>query len=297
MYFIIYERSVIFMSRKIIFFDADGTIINKTFISSQTVASVNQLKMNGHIPVLATGRARKSIQQIVDILDLKYLICSSGNHIIINDQVIFQNYLSYNELQEIVCYFDLFGLRYTLECADFNYIQKGTEDLHLKRMMFLNRGEIDIENLKESFQQNYRFIKDLKSLKVQKIHWYEDPIMYYENPSPLDYQNIFDYFHNKYLVVPIMGNPLSIHGEISKKGVSKKSGMEKVLEYFHADIIDTYAIGDDYNDLEMLQYAKHTIAMGQAPREIKEVCEFITDDIYHEGFTKAMNHYQLINGD
>ena len=180
------------MSRKIIFFDADGTIINKTFISSQTVASVNQLKMNGHIPVLATGRARKSIQQIVDILDLKYLICSSGNHIIINDQVIFQNYLSYNELQEIVCYFDLFGLRYTLECADFNYIQKGTEDLHLKRMMFLNRGEIDIENLKESFQQNYRFIKDLKSLKVQKIHWYEDPILYYENPSPLDYQNIFD---------------------------------------------------------------------------------------------------------
>ena len=101
------------MSRKIIFFDADGTIINKTFISSQTVASVNQLKMNGRIPVLATGRARKSIQQIVDILDLKYLICSSGNHIIINDQVIFQNYLSYNELQEIVCYFDLFGLRYT----------------------------------------------------------------------------------------------------------------------------------------------------------------------------------------
>ena len=83
MYFIIYERSIIFMSRKIIFFDADGTIINKTFISSQTVASVNQLKMNGHIPVLATGRARKSIQQIVDILDLKYLICSSGNHIII----------------------------------------------------------------------------------------------------------------------------------------------------------------------------------------------------------------------
>lgn len=101
MYFIIYERSIIFMSRKIIFFDADGTIINKTFISSQTVASVNQLKMNGRIPVLATGRARKSIQQIVDILDLKYLICSSGNHIIINDQVIFQNYLSYNELQEM----------------------------------------------------------------------------------------------------------------------------------------------------------------------------------------------------
>ena len=70
--------------------------------------------------------------------------------------------------------------------------------------------------------------------------------------------------------------------------------MEKVLEYFHADIIDTYAIGDDYNDLEMLQYAKHTIAMGQAPREVKEVCEFITDDIYHEGFTKAMNHSPLL---
>jgi hydroxymethylpyrimidine pyrophosphatase-like HAD family hydrolase len=36
------------------------------------------------------------------------------------------------------------------------------------------------------------------------------------------------------------------------------------------------AIGDGYNDLSMLQYAGYSVAMNNAPEDIKAVCNHVT---------------------
>ena len=57
---------------------------------------------------------------------------------------------------------------------------------------------------------------------------------------------------------------------------------------------DTYAIGDSVNDLDMLSFVGHGIAMGNGTPPAKEAAEFVTTDIYDDGIKHAMEHYGLI---
>ncbi|MBO1913100.1 HAD hydrolase family protein, partial [Microvirga sp. 3-52] len=48
------------------------------------------------------------------------------------------------------------------------------------------------------------------------------------------------------------------------------------------------AIGDNYNDLSMLQVVGHSVAMGNAPEEIKSVCKSVTTTNEFDGVGTAI---------
>ena len=64
--------------------------------------------------------------------------------------------------------------------------------------------------------------------------------------------------------------------------ISKATGIQKVLDYYHLDQDDTYAFGDGENDLEMIEFCRVGVAMGNACDVLKEkaniVCKSIVDD-------------------
>ncbi|MEI3339131.1 MAG: HAD hydrolase family protein [Eubacterium sp.] len=45
------------------------------------------------------------------------------------------------------------------------------------------------------------------------------------------------------------------------------------------DRSDTYAFGDSANDMEMLKYVGCGIAMGNATPQVKEIADYVTDDL------------------
>ena len=53
------------MNKKIIFFDADGTIIKGNKISKLTIEAFKMLRENGHVLVLSTGRAIPAIDGLL----------------------------------------------------------------------------------------------------------------------------------------------------------------------------------------------------------------------------------------
>ena len=57
---------------------------------------------------------------------------------------------------------------------------------------------------------------------------------------------------------------------------------------------DTYAIGDSVNDLDMLAFVGHGIAMGNATQVAKDAAEYITTSLHEEGIYTALKHYGLI---
>lgn len=282
------------MDKKIIFFDCDGTILNKNYISRRTLYTFQRLKDKGHILILSTGRALPIIQDILKQLPIDNVICSAGGCVIIDRKIIWENYFSYEQLKEIIDYFDKYGMIYNLECNDYVYIQKGSRERHLKRIQFLNQGEISMKELSQKFDEKYVESDNLEQLKVNKIHWFEDTVLY-DHHELLNYDLISKKFKDRYHVIPLLGNKLSIGGEISKKGITKQKGLKIILDYFQINRDNIYAIGDDMNDKEMLEYATHAIAMGQAPEEIKNICEYVTEDVEHDGFSKAMEHFNLID--
>jgi Cof subfamily protein (haloacid dehalogenase superfamily) len=82
--------------------------------------------------------------------------------------------------------------------------------------------------------------------------------------------------------------------EAVPKGTSKATGIAWLCEHLGIAIEDTYAIGDSINDLEMLEFAGHSIAMGNASEAAKEKAEYVTTHIHDDGIYNALKYYALI---
>lgn len=71
--------------------------------------------------------------------------------------------------------------------------------------------------------------------------------------------------------------------EIVAPGVSKGNALKELAVMIDIPLSQTIAIGDNYNDIEMLKTAGLGVAMDNAPQEVKEAADFITKDNNHNG--------------
>ena len=83
--------------------------------------------------------------------------------------------------------------------------------------------------------------------------------------------------------------------EVVAPGVTKGTGFRQLAKYLGIPMSETAAIGDSYNDQEMLLAAALPIAMGNARPEILSLCRFHTDDNLHNGVGKALR--RIISGE
>jgi HAD superfamily hydrolase (TIGR01484 family) len=81
-------------------------------------------------------------------------------------------------------------------------------------------------------------------------------------------------------------DPLNI--EINPKGVSKATGLQVVCDYLKIDQSEVIAMGDSFNDIEMLKWAGLGIAMGNAQDEVKRVADRLTDSCDNHGVARAI---------
>jgi len=79
--------------------------------------------------------------------------------------------------------------------------------------------------------------------------------------------------------------------DLAPEGVSKASALSKVAADLGVDADDVLAIGDGRNDVEMLTWAGHGVAMGQAPDEVKAVADAVTGRIDEDGVVKALSDW------
>jgi Cof subfamily protein (haloacid dehalogenase superfamily) len=101
----------------------------------------------------------------------------------------------------------------------------------------------------------------------------------------------------KELVEKQLGNTASIacsHPnllEIVAPDVSKGSALKELAAIMNISLSQTIAIGDNYNDREMIQTAGLGVAMGNAPEEVKAVADFITGDNNHDGIAYFVSQF------
>lgn len=71
--------------------------------------------------------------------------------------------------------------------------------------------------------------------------------------------------------------------DIAAAGVTKASALEKLREDLALGIESTVAVGDGFNDVEMLRWAHRGVAMGQAPQGVQDAATEITAAVYDDG--------------
>ncbi len=79
--------------------------------------------------------------------------------------------------------------------------------------------------------------------------------------------------------------------DLAPVGVSKASGLQHVADELGLSALDTLAIGDGRNDLEMLRWAGRGVAMGQAVPEVHEAADATTLTVDEDGAAAELSRW------
>lgn len=81
--------------------------------------------------------------------------------------------------------------------------------------------------------------------------------------------------------------------EVTHNQVSKKQALLELANYYQLSLTEIMSIGDNYNDIPMIEIAGLGVAMGNAPTEVKTCSNRVTDSNDQNGVSKAIKLYVL----
>lgn len=263
------------MANKLIFFDIDGTIIDERgYIPPSAIRAIHKAREAGTLCIINTGRPFSHIEPAVKAIGFDGYVCSCGQHIVLNDQVLSHADFSPELSREIVsmarrCRMDVV---YEAEQGIWIDMTHSTmpRGVAITEAQFTRRG-FDV----------YQSV-DAPGFCFDKL------CAYLREDS--DTERFLPFIEQYCSVIYREGNML----ELIRRGYSKELGLKKVIEQLDIPLEHCYAIGDSTNDLPMLASVPHSIAMGNAPEEVKAIVEHITAALAEDGLAKALEHYQLI---
>lgn len=257
-----------------VFFDIDGTILDKSgLIPQSTIEAITELRKNGTYAFLSSGRTRSFIrnQQLLG-MGFDGILAGCGTYVEFKEQVLYQKLLDQSVLQQTVA---------ILKANHMPLVLEGPEYLFLDKVDF--EGDPFLDYL-ESEMGN-----DLLPILNNEQNWLCNKISV----------NVVKENMNQVLKTVEKDYEVLIHGgefmELVPKGYTKASGIEYICNYLGIDREHTFALGDSRNDVEMLQYVKNGIAMGNGTTEAFEAADFITKPLLEDGVAHALQHFGLIS--
>ena len=263
------------MSRKAIFFDIDGTLLSSKnerhfFVQPSTWKALEQLKQKGHIVAISSGRPERFIHKYFPGIFSNY-VAMNGAHVVVDGKTVFEEFFSPTEVREFMQYFDQYGCWYNFVGNSRGWARHvPPEQIEPRNESYGMPGYLQTEWEPEDVHAS------IIDFVFRDDAHYEQCKPAFQEPMVL----------NKH--------PGSLAADLSFKGKDKSRGVKMFLQQAGIAPEDAYAIGDGYNDITMMKVVGHSIAMGNAVDELKEVADYVTADILDDGLYKAFEHYDLL---
>ncbi len=274
---------------KIVLIDVDGTLVDyEGKLPASAQIAIRQARKNGHRVYICTGRSEAEVYDYIWDIGLDGMIGGNGSYVKDGDEVIFHQMISEEETRMIVDWLHLRGLEFYLECNSGLY---GSE-------AFEKKGEPVIKEYSD------RKGKDSSQMTVRKAF---PDMIFGENLYRNDVNKI-SFILNTYqdhldskkefpdLKAGTWGGAgeTALFGDLGVKDIDKGKAIDVLLNYIGASIEDTIAIGDAKVDIPMLEKCAIGIAVGNGGDEIKQMADYVTDDINADGIYNAFKHFGLI---
>ena len=259
---------------KLVATDIDGTIfIPEKEFTSGVKDCINRLSKAGIKVVLVTGRMNAAATKIAKELGLDTPVVSyQGGLVTENGKKLYERYLTEEQTERILDWAKKENIHINLYNDDVLYsekdcyeVQRYCNNLHTERTI--------------------KVFNEIKKDKINKLlaidYSNSERITRYEK----DLQEIFP---DLYIV---KSTPYFL--EFSNPEASKKCAVEFLQNYWGLKKEEILTIGDQNNDIALLQAGGLKIAMGNATDELKEIADYITESVYEDGFVKAMEKFCL----
>ncbi|MCK4661412.1 MAG: HAD family phosphatase [Bacteroidales bacterium] len=260
--------------------DLDGTILKPDrTVNSIDYETLIKLGNKNIVRVIATGRSLFSVNKVINNnFPIDYLIFSSGAGIINwqTKQILYSEKLSKSETNNIIKIL-------VKNCIDFMVHQPIPENHKFNYCKLSKNNNTDFKT-RVKLYKDYTQVLDIDSFNNEACQ-----ILAIIKNSPDLFNEIKEYFENLKIIrttSPIDGTSIWI--EIFPKNVSKGNAVKCLCKYLKIPINTTIGIGNDYNDLDLLQTTQYSFVVSNAPKEIKSQFSTVGSNI-NNGFTEAVN--------
>ncbi len=260
--------------RNLLFFDIDGTLITedeRKVFPADAKAALQAARLAGNLIFINTGRVRCNVDPILKETEFDGMVCGCGSYIEYHGEVLYHSTVSKELCRRLAMVCRECNMQAFFEHAEISgydpevklpYIRPLAEELKTSGKPYLS----------DILAEDFRFDKF--------SGWYDETSD--TERFKKEIQGSFRYIDRGVGFF-----------EVEQEGHSKATGMQFLLEYFDLPFSSSYAFGDSNNDLEMLQYAAHSVCMEQGSELCRRTAEYVTTGVEQEGIRKALAHYGL----
>jgi len=259
------------MNKKMVCIDVDGTIVDfDGHMSSEVRDEIINVMEAGHHVLIATGRSYHATLPIIRDIGLHsgYSVCSNGGVSLRLDPELEEGF-------EVVARstFDpssvLETLRRRIPTARFAIEDDNGDYLSTERFQDFSFG---VEARGVSFEE----LQETTAVRL---------VVFSHGASTREFASAIESLGLQGITYSVGYNAWL---DVAGAGVSKASGLEALRQILRVNQEDTMAIGDGFNDVEMLEWAGRGVAMGQAPQEVKQIADEVTGTVKENGLATAL---------
>ncbi|HVM28572.1 MAG TPA: Cof-type HAD-IIB family hydrolase [Mycobacteriales bacterium] len=242
--------------------DLDGTLVRTDqTVSDRTRAALARVEEAGSVLVLVTGRPPRWMAPVVEATGHRGLaVCANGALVydLHTERVVRSHLLDADAAAEVVAALrrDVPGITFAVEKGPVDGVPGGfgREDVYVPRWDVDGVEVAPVEEL---------FAAGAVKLLARHEQMGSDELLAAARQS---------------LGALVEATHSSTDGllEISASGISKASGLASLADDAGIDAAEVVAFGDMPNDLPMLTWAGHAIAMGNAHDEVKAIADEVT---------------------
>ena len=273
----------------------DGTFLtSKGTITDENRKAVRDAQAAGHFVMICSGRPHDTLSIFLreEALDDLPISASNGSITIVDGNIIHSVMMDTNASEMIFNWLDehqypfkvytnhgAFGPKAFFERAEFEF----TSNPPVKNAFFS-----DIGLMKE-------YAKKHPAIKVESFDQLPADVQIYKfyvmtpNMEKKAEAKTFAQGIEGLTITSSFRDNVEISDALGHKG----SGIIAMANHFNIPIENTVAIGDNFNDLGMLQAAGLAVAMGNAEDAIKEIADFVTLTNDEDGVAHAIKEYVL----
>lgn len=263
---------------KILFSDLDRTLLtNKGTISQVNLNAMRQLTDRGIKLVIATGRNILSAKKIFSKKhNVDFLMFSSGAGVIdwLNSELIYENYLSEEETSRVIEILKKHEVDFMVhdlipQNHKFLYwVYHSLPDFKRRIALYENYAEpLSLEQPPRKATQLLAILSFEEQEKFKRIKDQLDFVKVIFTTSPLDHKSIWL--------------------EVFPKKVSKGYTAQWLCTKLKIGIEQVACLGNDFNDLDMLNWSKNSYVVNNAPKDLKRKFNIVASN-EENGFAEVV---------
>lgn len=245
--------------------DVDDTLVSSGIIHPNNVEKIEFFIQQGGMFSIATGRSANAIGTVISALK-RFSPSVVANGCIVydyeNQKILHQEIIPFEDHKLIKAIIDS---KIDVGCEIHSGINSYT---------LLKNSETDFHQKYEGFSAPLTSFEKLDSLVWNKVVFLSENVSQFEKIKKL----ASEYNISSKLISTGMNANGVRHSflEIVPDGISKASAINKLCEIFNISNDKLFAIGDYYNDVEMLKNAKISAVTAGAPDDVKAIADYIT---------------------